>query len=171
MTDKPSSKAFIKLPLDLLTSHAWRSLSLNGRRFVEFLMIEHMRHGGKANGRLLAPRRQLWDFGIGNHYVSNAIEECERAGVVKCQRGVGRRPNLYLITWLPSCDGAAPITPKLSAKEPATEMSANQHSLAVPNSTHKARSECGSVLTKPKNKGIRSALTVPSGMWLELTMA
>ena len=54
------------LPLSLLTSLAWRSLSLNARRFVEFLMIEHMRHGGKANGKLLAPRRQLEQFGIGS---------------------------------------------------------------------------------------------------------
>jgi len=29
-------------------------------------MIEHMRHGGKANGKLLAPRRQLEQFGIGS---------------------------------------------------------------------------------------------------------
>ena len=26
---------------------------------LDFLSIEHMNHGGKANGKLLAPRRQL----------------------------------------------------------------------------------------------------------------
>ena len=65
---------FVKLPRDLLQSAAWRSLGINARRFVDFLMIEHMRQGGKHNGFLLAPRRQLWDFGIGSHFVSDAIE-------------------------------------------------------------------------------------------------
>jgi len=71
-------------------------------------MIEHMRHGGKANGKLLAPRRQLEQFGIGSHFISSAIEECEHIGLVNVRRGVGRRPNLYALTWLPLCDGSEP---------------------------------------------------------------
>jgi len=71
-------------------------------------MIEHMRHGGKANGKLLAPRRQLEQFGIGSHFISSAIEECEHIGLVNVRRGVGRRPSLYALTWLPLCDGSEP---------------------------------------------------------------
>jgi hypothetical protein len=50
-----------------------------------------------------------------------------------------------MLTWLPPCSAAV--------------VSADQHSLVVPNSTHKAHSECQTALTKPQNKGIRSALT------------
>jgi hypothetical protein len=96
------------LPLGLLTSHAWRSLGHNAKRFIEFLMIEHMRHGGRANGKLLAPWRQLKEFGIGDHVIAAAMEECKRVGLVDIRRGVGRQPSLYALTWLPVCDGSQP---------------------------------------------------------------
>jgi len=99
---------FIKLPREVLESEAWRSVGINGLRLLHFLMIEHMRQGGKRNGFLLAPRRHLYAFGIGAHFVSGAIEEVERAGLVDCKRGVGRRPNYYALSWLPAADGAAP---------------------------------------------------------------
>ena len=83
-------------------------MSINARRFMDFLMIEHMRHAGKANGALLAPRRQLEKSGIGSHHVSPAIEECIQAGFVDCRRGVGRHPSTYALTWLPFGDGSAP---------------------------------------------------------------
>lgn len=99
---------FIKLPRDLLLSDSWRLLSINARRFLDFLMNEHMRQGGKRNGFLLAPYRQLYTFGIGAHFVIGAIEEVERGGLVECQRGIGRRPNYYTLTWLPMADRRAP---------------------------------------------------------------
>src|SRR5271166_386134 len=94
MTDKTKAEAFVKLPRDLIDSDAWRALGINARRFLDFLMIEHMRHGGRANGKLLAPRRQIERFGIGSHFVSGAIEEAEHLGFVDCKRGVGRQPSL-----------------------------------------------------------------------------
>ena len=105
----PSTEPFIKLPRDVLMSDSWRLLSINARRFLDFLMIEHMRQGGKRNGFLLAPRRQLYAFGIGAHFITDAIDELERGGLVDCQRGVGRRPSSYTLTWLPMADGSAPI--------------------------------------------------------------
>jgi len=95
------SSQFIMLPRDLLESDAWRGLGINARRFLDFLMIEHLRHGGKHNGYLLAPQRQLYDFGIGAHFVTAAIEEVERAGLVTCERGTGKRPSYYGLTWIP----------------------------------------------------------------------
>jgi hypothetical protein len=108
MTDKPKGKIFIKLPLELLTSRAWQALGINARRFIDFIMIEHMRHGGRENGLLLAPRRQLEEFGIGQHFVSGAIEEAESLGFVDCKRGVGRRPSSYALSWLPLADDTPP---------------------------------------------------------------
>lgn len=102
------TEQFVKLPRDMLESAAWRCLGINARRLLDFLMIEHMRQGAKQNGHLLAPRLQLEEFGIGRHFISAAIDEVIRLGFVDCRRGVGRRPSVYTLTWLPLADGAAP---------------------------------------------------------------
>jgi hypothetical protein len=101
-------KAFVKLPRDLLESDAWRSLSINARRLVDTLMLEHMRHGGKRNGFLVAPRRQLERAEIHAHLVSGAIDDAQRVGIIDCKRGIGRRPSYYALTWLPLSDGTEP---------------------------------------------------------------
>ena len=108
MTKTGKTEPFVMLPLSLVDCDAFRSLSINGWRFLRFLMVEHMRHAGKANGALLAPRRQLERLGIGARHVSPAIEECIQAGFVDCRRGVGRHPSSYSLTWLPFGDGGAP---------------------------------------------------------------
>jgi hypothetical protein len=108
MNKRKQTEQFAKLSRALLTSDAWRALGINARRLIDFLLIEHMRHGGKENGRLLAPRRQLEAFGIGEHFVSRAIEEAERLGLVDCYRGVGRRASVYSLTWLKQWDGTSP---------------------------------------------------------------
>jgi len=127
---------FIMLPLALLASDAWRSLGLNAKRFIEFLMVEHMRHGGRANGRLLAPWRQLKEFGIGDHFIADAIEECKRAGLIECRRGIGRQPSIYSLTWLPLSDGSEPSNRWRAYHEEIIDKSgvapAKQQSLHVP---------------------------------------
>jgi hypothetical protein len=105
---KVPTQAFVKLPRHLLESDVWRSLSINARRFLDFLMIEHMRHAGKANGSLLAPYNQLERFGIGRRLIGLAIEETQRLGLVDCRRGFGRSPSSYALTWLPFGDGGEP---------------------------------------------------------------
>lgn len=108
MTKKSGgTEPFVMLPRSLLESEAWQSLSINGYRLLTFLMVQHMRHGGKKNGFLVAPRKQLISFGIGSHFISRAIEEAERVGILDCIRGTGRAPNRYALTWLPLADGAA----------------------------------------------------------------
>jgi hypothetical protein len=135
---KKRSEPFVMLPLSLLTSPAWRALSVNAKRFVEFLMIEHMRHGGQHNGRLLAPRRQLWDFGIGHHFVSEAIEEAERFGLVDCRRGFGRHPSTYSLTWLPLGDGTPPSNRFLNCAEIAESVVAERKAAKTRESSKKA---------------------------------
>jgi hypothetical protein len=154
----PTSEAWVRLPRELLTSDAWRALGINERRFVDFLMIEHMRHGGKANGSLLAPRGQLEQFGIGARYISSAIEKTERLGLVDCKRGTGRRPSSYALTWLPLSDGRAPSnrwrTP-ITSEGKSLPMTSQGKCLGYPKESHKARSDFRREVTKPKNKGIR----------------
>jgi hypothetical protein len=101
-------EAFVKLPRELLESAAWQSLSLNSRRLIDYLMIEHMRHGGRKNGELLAPRRDLEQAGIPVNLITGAIGDAERVGIIECRRGTGRRPSLYTVTWPLLSDGTEP---------------------------------------------------------------
>jgi hypothetical protein len=101
----PAGQAYIWLTRDLLASGAWRSLSINARRFVDFLTIEHMAKGGQHNGKLKAPYRQLGAFGIGDRHVANAIRETEALGLVDCHRVGMRGATTYALTWLPLADG------------------------------------------------------------------
>jgi hypothetical protein len=117
MTDK--SPAFVKLPRDLLESAAWRGLSINAGRLLDFLMVEHMRHGGKKNGELLAPWTQLENTGIGARHIGEAIADVVRSGLVDCTRGVGRQPSRYALTWLPMTDRSEPSNRWRSAVVPS----------------------------------------------------
>ena len=101
-------EVFVKLPRDLLESDAFGAIGSVSFRLLRFLMIEHMRHGGKRNGFLLAPRRQLVEAGIRPHDISAAIEELRRLGIIDCRPGTGRRPSVYALTWLPLSDGTGP---------------------------------------------------------------
>jgi hypothetical protein len=108
--------SFVKLPRHVIESDAWRSLSINARRFVDFLMLEHMRRAGARNGKLLAPRRQLEPAGIGAQYVSAAIEEMTSRGLVLVKRGSGRQPNTYTLVWLPLSNESRPDRPWASQR-------------------------------------------------------
>jgi hypothetical protein len=99
---------FIKLPRDVLESAVFGSLGINGFRVVRFLMIEHMRRGGRQNGNLKAPCRQLVAFGIAPRHVTAAIGEAEESGLVVCHRHGLRIATTYELTWLPLHDGSTP---------------------------------------------------------------
>lgn len=105
---KKSTEPFVMLPRSLVASDAWRSASINARRFIDFLLLEHMAHGGKENGRLKAPYRQLEQFGIGRRHVTPAISEAEALGLATCRRGGMRVPTEYAVTWLPLHDNTPP---------------------------------------------------------------
>ena len=108
MKKNGAAEPFIMLPRSLLESAAWQAASINVHRLLWFLMIEHMTHGGRQNGFLVAPRKQLADFGIGAHFISAAIAEACSLGLVDCVRGKGRAPSRYALTWLRLSDGTAP---------------------------------------------------------------
>jgi hypothetical protein len=99
---------FVKLPREVLESAALRALGINGWRVMHFLMLEHLRRGGHHNGKLKAPRRQLWEFGVGQHFVSSAIAEAETLGLIDVARGNRRVASTYALTWMPLHDGAVP---------------------------------------------------------------
>jgi hypothetical protein len=108
MKKKATTEQFVMLPRSLVTSHAWRAASINARRLLDFLMAEHLAHGGKANGQLKAPRQQLKRFGIGARHISGAINEAEELGLIECHRGGMRVATEYALTWMPLHDKTPP---------------------------------------------------------------
>jgi hypothetical protein len=97
------AEGFVKLPRSVIDRMAAVPLSAAACRVLVFLMRELLRHGGKNNGQLKAPHRQLVEFGISASLVSSAIEELEVAGLVRCTRK-GRAASLFALTWLSHSD-------------------------------------------------------------------
>jgi hypothetical protein len=100
----PEGMQFVMLSLELLASDAWRGLPINSRRFIDFLMIEHLRHAGRENGHLMALYEQLAKHGIAKKYIKGAIDEAERRGLVEVKegvwRGTGKTPSTFRLTFL-----------------------------------------------------------------------
>ena len=93
--------AWIRMPREVLASDAWRSVGINGRRVIDFLMIELAGTAGTQNGNLKAPYQQLVAFGVGKRYVGAAIRQLETVGLVATRRGGQRVASTYALTWLP----------------------------------------------------------------------
>lgn len=150
----PKGKSWTWVTRDVLNSAAWRSMAINTRRLVDFLMAEHMAQGGRDNGRLMAPRQQLEQSGIGARHVSAAIEEAVALGLVDVRRGTGRRASTYALTWLPLHDGTMP-EPRWLAVEASEGKSLQMTSEGIPQGypkgSHKARSDFRREVTKPRS--------------------
>jgi hypothetical protein len=134
---------------------------------IDFLLIEHMKHGGKANGKLVAPWSQLRKFGIGDHFIAAAIEHCERVGLIDCRRGVGRRPTVFALTWLPRCDSAPPSNRWQTYQTEIIAQSgvepADQQSVHVPAKQQAVTVEtAGTKPVAPAKRQSQSAISLPA---------
>ena len=101
----PDGEPFIWLTQELLESDAWQSLGINARRFVDFLLLDHMGHAGRENGRLKATYDQLVAFGITRRLIGAAIGQAEKAGLVDSSKGGMRVPTTYALTFYALPDG------------------------------------------------------------------
>lgn len=94
---------------DMRESPAWRALPDEGRRVLDRLELEHMRHGGAENGNLICTTMQFHqEAGIRRSSVASAVRQCEALGFIQVSRfGYSRvrsvRPaSLYRLTYLSS---------------------------------------------------------------------
>jgi len=99
----PKHMPFVPLTLELLKSDAWRGMSINCRRLIDFLLIEHMNHAGLENGDLIATYKQLEKFGVNR--ISKAIKEAEDRGLIIIEHGSRKSlnesyPNRFQLTFL-----------------------------------------------------------------------
>lgn len=101
----PPNESWFWMTLEFNESHAWRSAGINARRLIDFLLREHMRHGGAENGKLKAPYEQLQAYGIGPQYIMATIAEVGMLGLVDAARHGMKVATTYTLTWLPNHDG------------------------------------------------------------------
>jgi hypothetical protein len=102
-------QGWVKLPRYVIDRMLAARLSLAAVRILLFLMREHLRHGGKDNGLLEAPHRQLVATGISAGLVASAILELEAAGLLRCNRRGSRISNLFELMWLPRSSKSAAL--------------------------------------------------------------
>src|SRR5262249_40227377 len=95
-----------------------------------FLMREEARNGGKCNGHLKAPHRQLAAFGIAKNLTATAIHELEAAGLIKVHPHGMRAATTYRLAWLPE---VATPSPRPKPGQRPARRTANAHaSKSVP---------------------------------------
>lgn len=104
----PEGEPFVWLTRELVASDAWQARSRHCARLIDFLLIEHMNHAATENGNLKATYEQLVQFGFSRRKIVGAIEEAERLGLVRCQRGGKRRPSTYRLTFYSDRDRSPP---------------------------------------------------------------
>lgn len=105
----PKDAPWIWEPAEMKCSPAWRAMSINTRRLIDFLEVEHRNHAGHENGNLIATYDQLVAFGLSRSEISSAIEEAEFIGLISSVRG-GRwadtnQPSRYRITFYADKNG------------------------------------------------------------------
>jgi hypothetical protein len=103
----PTEGPWIKLHMDLLCSAAWIAAKLPTRRAVERLLIEHMRHAGKDNGRLICTYNDFAEYGIRRPSIGPAIQQAVKLGLVVITERGHRSPDhnwpsRYRLTFLPT---------------------------------------------------------------------
>jgi hypothetical protein len=81
-------------------------MSVNERRVIDRLLIEHMNHAGTMNGRLRVSHRQFIACGVTKNMVAPAIHGLDGRGLVRIMSaesdGNIRGYHQYRLTFLPA---------------------------------------------------------------------
>ena len=99
----PANQPWGWFSFELLESAAMRSLSVNGRRVLDRIRLEHMAHAGLENGRLKVTWLDFEKFGVGRRFIPGAHAEAIAAGIVAItqrmkpgvKRGLDRHENFF----------------------------------------------------------------------------
>lgn len=70
--DFSKNTPFVQLTYELMSSDAWRSMSINCRKLVDCLILEHMRHSGSENGNLITTYDQFEEYGVTRKNINKA---------------------------------------------------------------------------------------------------
>jgi hypothetical protein len=105
----PKGENFVLLTLSLWESEALDGLSLTGWRILRRLIIEHLRHAGRENGRLEVSYDQFEQAGCTRRSITSTLRELQKRGLLKVTevgewRGKASRYELTFLNtaWRPS---------------------------------------------------------------------
>jgi hypothetical protein len=84
---KKAQDQFVMIRRAMLESPAWRVLSLTARCILDRIMLEHMKHGGKDNGKLPVTYADFKAYGIDPHAVGPGNRELVALGLMKIEHG------------------------------------------------------------------------------------
>lgn len=108
----PEGQSWVWMTTTMFGSITFRALGIHARRILDFLLYEHAQHGGRENGNLAAPYRQLEAWGVTAADVRKGMAELIHTGFV-ARTKEGRRldgvgvPARYALTWLPTNAGSS----------------------------------------------------------------
>jgi hypothetical protein len=131
------ASAFASHRIEMLSSPAWRVLSLSARRALDRVAMELAHHGGHIGGGLPVTFADFQDYGIERHAIAPAIREVVALGFLRILRpgragnAEFRRATLYRPTYLQIIEGEPTdelrrITSLAEAKAKAKEARAAQ---------------------------------------------
>jgi hypothetical protein len=83
----PKDQPWSWYSVEMMRSDAWRDMSVNARRMLDLLEIEHLAHGGYENGNLVITYDQFVAGGIRRASIFATIAELERLGWIEVHRG------------------------------------------------------------------------------------
>jgi hypothetical protein len=106
---------WVAYTLEMIESPAYRILSLQARKILRRLEIEHCSHGGAENGRLPCTYDDFEKYGCWRNGITEALIEARALGFVQVM-SIGKRPygdipgkaSTYRLTYLHTHDSAAP---------------------------------------------------------------
>lgn len=107
----PEGEGWVWFTHEMLMSDAWQGLSPAATKVLVRLCIEHMDHAGVQNGALVCTYDDFEAFGVRRRSIPDALAELTSRGIIRIigrgrrSSGQTRHPNVYGLTWLPSCDG------------------------------------------------------------------
>jgi hypothetical protein len=108
------NEQFVYYTREMISSPAYRALSLQGRKVLRRLELEHMAHGGQDNGKLPCRYHDFINYGCRRNGLSAALIEVEALGLAKTvtfgTRAFGNvlgKASTFLLTYLPTADGPA----------------------------------------------------------------
>jgi hypothetical protein len=97
---------FVPHTREMLVSPAWGALTLNDRKVIDRLCIEHMAHAGTENGNLKCTWVDFESYGIRRKSIAQAIRRVEALGFIETMergriaKGEFRFPALYRLTFV-----------------------------------------------------------------------
>jgi hypothetical protein len=150
MSRKRADEPFVMLPRSLLESYAWRALSRAARRVIDRIVIEHLAHAGRENGKLIVRYEDFIEYGIHPESIAPAQREaCALGLIIMTERGRAgnaeyRTPHKWAVAFVKGKRGATASTWKRfqslpEAKAVAAEARSTKDTNAVAKGKAQAR--------------------------------